>query len=88
MVHVVVAEVWLDSTPYTQTRLSIDLMTNVKGEALRSLAPETGAYYNEVSIIVTAHYRQIPPKARLIVSRLMISNQTGNNRSGAQTMIS
>lgn len=62
VVHVVVAEVWLDSTPYTQTRLSIDLMTNVKGEALRSLAPETGAYYNEVSITATAHYRQIPPK--------------------------
>nr|WCO08190.1 RNase T2 protein [Pestalotiopsis microspora] len=49
VVHVVVAEVWLDSTPYTQTRLSIDLMTNVKGEALRSLAPETGAYYNEAN---------------------------------------
>jgi hypothetical protein len=53
----VVAEVWRDSTPYTQTRLSNDLMTNVNGGALRSLAPETGVYYNEVSIS-GYHYRR------------------------------
>lgn len=47
-VHFHVAEVWSDSTPYTQTWVANDLMTNVRGAALRKLAPDTGAYYNEV----------------------------------------
>ncbi|KAI3329928.1 FAD-binding domain-containing protein [Ustulina deusta] len=45
-VHVVVAETWKDSTPYTQTWITNDLTTNVRGAALRSLAPGTGVYYN------------------------------------------
>ncbi|KAI0465647.1 FAD-binding domain-containing protein [Xylaria cf. heliscus] len=46
-VHMNVAETWKDSTPYTQTWIINDLMTNVRGAALRSLAPGTGVYYNE-----------------------------------------
>ncbi|KAJ8133219.1 hypothetical protein O1611_g404 [Lasiodiplodia mahajangana] len=46
-IHLNVAEVWRDSTPYTQTWVTTDLMTNVRGAALRSLAPDTGVYYNE-----------------------------------------
>ncbi|KAI0110816.1 hypothetical protein GGR51DRAFT_569439 [Nemania sp. FL0031] len=47
VVHMNAAEIWKDSTPYTQTWITTDLMTNVRGAALRSLAPDTGVYYNE-----------------------------------------
>ncbi|KAI1128829.1 hypothetical protein F5Y10DRAFT_277156 [Nemania abortiva] len=46
-VHLNVAAIWSDATPYTQAWITTDTMTNVRGAALRSLAPNTGVYYNE-----------------------------------------
>ncbi|RSM14081.1 hypothetical protein CEP52_001517 [Fusarium oligoseptatum] len=48
VVHLIAKESWKDSFPYTQANAALDDMTNVKGAALCSLAPDSGTYFNQV----------------------------------------
>lgn len=48
MVHYIVSASWDDSLPEDQAKQAQDDMTNHRGYALRQLAPDSGAYWNEV----------------------------------------
>ncbi|EKG18605.1 FAD linked oxidase [Macrophomina phaseolina MS6] len=47
VVHYIVSNSWDDSLPKDQAKQAQDDITNVRGRALRELAPESGAYWNE-----------------------------------------
>ncbi|RSL42419.1 hypothetical protein CEP53_012205 [Fusarium sp. AF-6] len=51
VVHLIAKESWKDSLPYTQANAALDDMTNVEGAALRSLAPDSGTYFNEADAL-------------------------------------
>lgn len=48
VVHFIVSNSWDDSLPQEKAQEAQDDMTNNRGNALRQLAPESGAYWNEV----------------------------------------
>lgn len=50
IVYFLVTRSWDDSIAYPQVAYAVDDATDRVGGALRSLAPESGAYINEVSI--------------------------------------
>lgn len=52
IVHIITSQSWNDSLPEQTAHETIRKMTHGKGYALRQLAPDTGAYYNEVCIIL------------------------------------
>ncbi|KAF7672571.1 fad binding domain protein [Alternaria burnsii] len=47
VVHLLVKDSWSDALPYPQALAAQSDMTNLKGAALRSLAPNSGTYFNE-----------------------------------------
>lgn len=52
VVHIITSQSWNDSLSEQTADETIREMTNGKGYALRQLAPDTGAYYNEVCTIL------------------------------------
>lgn len=48
IVHIITSQSWNNSLPEDTASDTIQEMTYEKGYALRQLAPDTGAYYNEV----------------------------------------
>jgi len=49
VVHIITTQSWDDTLPQDIAHRTIEEMTYDKGYALRQLAPDSGAYYNEVS---------------------------------------
>lgn len=58
VVHLISEQEWNDTLPAAVAKETTDEMTYGKGHALRQLAPNTGAYINEVCLF---HFTHSPP---------------------------
>jgi hypothetical protein len=87
-VHIITSQQWNDTLPDSIVMETVKTMTYDKGYTLRQLAPDSGAYYNEVC-------RPSPAmEAVLEVSQLRDpcnrptpSSQIGNGHFGVRTML-
>lgn len=62
VLHVISERSWAGNTPQTEINAATHSMTHENGYALRQLAPDSGAYINEVSIIFgpqRVHWRMV-----------------------------
>lgn len=50
VVHLITSQSWNDTLQESLAAETLDSMTNEKGYSMRQLAPDSGAYYNEVFI--------------------------------------
>jgi hypothetical protein len=55
-VHIITTQTWDDTLPHDLREKAIHDMTFKRGYALRQLAPDTGAYFNEVRIFFAARH--------------------------------
>jgi hypothetical protein len=51
VVHLITSQSWNDSLPDSVAAETYDRITNEKGYLLRQIAPDSGAYYNEVCFL-------------------------------------
>jgi hypothetical protein len=69
-VHLITSISWNDALSGPDAENAITKMTNVTGYALRQLAPDSGVYYNEVSI-ASVHHQDSPshtfPLCRVLI---------------------
>lgn len=77
-VHFITSESWNDKLPTSAAEAAIAHMTNDTGYALRQLAPDSGVYYNEVSLMVPS----LNNIKLLTGLRQILGNQTGSGRFG------
>lgn len=62
VVHLITSQSWDDTLPQSIADRTVNDMTYKMGYALRQLAPDTGAYFNEVRMLLPNFHCNPRPK--------------------------